>query len=427
MFDYYASLYSGDGEDTAGVKAAEEPDIFNISFAAFMNMCEHNKLVSRKVPAGEFEVIWSIVNAKDKALSSQEDKHNKDKALNRQEFLQALVRCAVVVYVQRGAIGDVSDAVQLCVGHLLTCLQMRCPAAVQSSNAFRRRFCYLEATTLVLEAHLGSLRTLYDNYAEVSYDASDCLRDDALMSIGEWLAFVRHMGLIEARQLSVTQAKHVFLWSRIRTAEGVSDKAEARLRHLTFEDFLEALVRLATLMAFPTQVEIDAVSAKHAGEFLHGLQADAPDQYSAFLRSHKPAHTDPDGTDFDADGTGLKALFQPVWLTIKHLVHLLVHTVERNTSALRSDEKADGVVQASEASNFIKRRVSGKALTVRAGSLAGSDWRLAQDTAFVTAAAIQIQMASRARKARKKVEERRQRAAVVAQEMEQEAQLEGQE
>ena len=166
------------------------------------------------------------------------------------------------------------------------------------------------------------------------------------------------------------------------------------------------------------QIEIESVGASHAGDFLFGMRADSPELYDAFLRSHTPKHHDPDGSDFDAEGTRLGALFQPVWLTIKHLIHLLIYTVERNTSAITTDKNADGVVQASEASNFIKQRASGKALAVRAGALAGADWRLAQDTAFVTAAAIKIQLASRARKARAKVTARRVRAEAAVNEAE---------
>ena len=396
-FDYYAALYS-DMENAPG-----EPDIFNISFPAFMNFCEHNEFVSKRVPPGEFEVIWAIVNAKDRKLSAEEDKFNKASALNRQEFMQTLVRCAIAVYVKRGAIGDVSDSVtQLCVGNLLPSMQRRCPSALQNSNAFRTRFCYVEPTSVVLEANLSSLRALYDLYAEVAQHTGDALRDDALMSIGEWLTFVKQMGLISARQLTIVQAKNVFLWSRIRSVTGVGDKAEIRLRHLFFEDFLEALVRLATMMAFPTNVEIEDVGASNAGEFLISLQAEDPQLYSEFLDSHRPQHKDADGSDFDADGTGLKALFQPVHLTLKHLIHLLVRTVEHNTSALKNDEAADGVIQTAEAAKFIKMRSEGKDLTMKQ-SIVGADWRLAQDKAVFTAAAIKIQLASRARKAKEKV------------------------
>ena len=73
-------------------------------------------------------------------------------------------------------------------------------------------------------------------------------------STGEWLHFVKHMGLIDSRQLTLPQAKSIFLWSRVRCISSVGTDQEIRLRHLFFEDFLEALVRMATMMAFPTQV-----------------------------------------------------------------------------------------------------------------------------------------------------------------------------
>ena len=176
---------------------------------------------------------------------------------------------------------------------------------------------------------------------------------------------------------------------------------------MTFEDFLEALVRLSTMMAFPTKIEIEALNARNAGEYLLALQADNPLAYTEFLETHRPRHQDADGSDFDAEGTGLGAFFQPVWLTIQHLVDLLIYTVERNTSALTKESVADGAVDADEAANFIRRRSTGKALSVQSGKLAGADWRMAQDKAMFTAAAIKIQLASRAKKARRKVEERR--------------------
>ena len=128
-FDYYAVLYS-ENENSPG-----EPDVFNMSFNAYMAFCEHSRMISKRTPHGEFEVIWSVVNAVDKT-TAVEDKNNKGKYLNRHEFLQCLVRQAVAVYVKRGEIADVSDSVgQLMVNNLLSTLP---PHAMQNSNAFRK-------------------------------------------------------------------------------------------------------------------------------------------------------------------------------------------------------------------------------------------------------------------------------------------------
>jgi hypothetical protein len=109
----------------------------------------------------------------------------------------------------------------------------------------------------------------YGAAIRVSNQDVEALKDDDLMSVGEWLTFLRHMGLIDAGYLSVLQAKQIFIWSRIRSiAEGVSphsDKAERNLRHLFYPDFLEALVRLSMTIALPTDFDVFEAGAAGAG------------------------------------------------------------------------------------------------------------------------------------------------------------------
>lgn len=395
-FDYYAVLFS-ENENAPG-----EPDVFNISLNAYMAFCEQCHMISKKVPHGEFETIWALVNATDK-VTGAEDKHNKGKFLNRQEFFQCLVRCAMLVYIKRGSRGDVSDALsQLLSINLSINLP---PFAMQNSDAFRRRMCYIEKTSVVLEANLGSIRTLYEHYAEVSHEQGDAFKDDALMSIGEWMTFCHHVGLIESRQLSVPQCKYIFIWSRIRSIKDLSDREETRLRHLFPVDFLEALVRMATMLALPTDEEIEEVGAKDAGDFLLAMQVDSPHTYNTFLESHRPKHKDPDCSDWDQHA------IQPIWRCIEHVVKLLVRTVEINTSAVKSDEASDGVVQATEAAKFLRARSRGADLMKRHNVSSGTDYEAALENAaarkLMTAAAITIQLLMRARLARKKVAELR--------------------
>lgn len=54
-------------------------------------------------------VSWMQVDASG-AGGKTEEKYNKKKGLNRQEFLQCLVKIACMRYVQSGEIIDVSDA-----------------------------------------------------------------------------------------------------------------------------------------------------------------------------------------------------------------------------------------------------------------------------------------------------------------------------
>ena len=61
------------------------------------------------------------------------------------------------------------------------------------------------------------------------------------------------------------------------------------MRHLTFADFCEALVRVACLMALPTDAELEASEARDAGEYLFALQDG--DALEEFISSRKVRET----------------------------------------------------------------------------------------------------------------------------------------
>ena len=399
-FDYYASLYS------EGQTAEGEPDIYNMSFNAFLRFMDQCQLVSKDVSKGEFQTVWFAVNAVDKA-TADEDEFNSKSSLNRQEWLQVLVRCAILLHSKR----DVSESVNELLTHNL--LRLLPPAALQNSNAFRKRFCYLEAPTLVLESHQQSLFALYDAYAQVSHGMQDRLKDDSLMSIGEWLTFVRHVGLVESGQLTELAAKQIFLWSRIRTAKDLSGVSEAKLRHITPTDFLEALVRLSLVVALPTDLELEEAKAADAGEFLLAMQTHSPTEFQSFLSTHRPRHQDHDGSDYAAHA------LQPAERCLEHLIKLIVRTVQTNTSHNASKDIAfDWTVEDSDAAKFLKRRQQNISLARFESNDALSKLNFSETLTSAaakkmqTAAAIMIQLLLRARKARKEVRERRLRADV---------------
>lgn len=495
-FDYYAALHSSGVDSETG-----EADVFNLTFNAFLAFVTNTKMVSKRCNHGVFQAIWSVVNASDQETGGV-DRFNSSRTLNRQEWLQALVRCAIAVHdaehphaskatsksegngdgkaggkastaevlatsatspelerqaAEQEAKGtkaiDVADAVDALIErHILPALPS---TALQDSNAFRRRLCYVEKTCRVLEANKASLDTMFMHYAEANQVAGSAMRDDSLMSVGEWLDFVGHMGLLTSGQLSVHTAKLIFLWSRIRSAEegaqaiveahvtasqarqagstvssaavpaldaasrAFLDRTERRLHHLDLEDFYEAIVRLATVLALPTALDVEEAGARDAGDLLMGLQRDAPREFERFLVECKPRHKHPDGEDWE------KHTSQPVWLCIDALLSLLIRTVEYNTSALHDAAAADGVVQASEIKRFLAKRSKGDKLTTdtvkgctgfEQGAL-GAALEAARTKHLFTVAAIKLQMARRAKLARDKLKARREmmRASLVIQ------------
>lgn len=173
----------------------------------------------------------------------------------------------------------------------------------------------------------------------------------------------------------------------------------------------QALVRLSLLCALPTQPDLDETGAADAGEFLLAMRANEPTAYASFLSTHRPKFTDPDGSDYEEHAK------QPVWCCVEHLIKLIVRTVEHATSARCDAERADGVIQLDEATKFLRSRQEGRSLheamshsasnlgRIQFGeALESSKWKI-----LTTAAALRIQMACRARKARRKVEERKRR------------------
>ena len=410
-FDYYAALHS----ETQTVVG--EPNIYSISFNAFMSFVSRCGMVTRRNPHGDFEAIFSVVDAFDTSQDAsikRMDTFNAVRALNRQEWIQAIVRCAVTVHGAKFSNPDRTVDVAAAVATLLdTNVRPNLPPdAFQDSNHFRRTLCYMKDVSDVLDCHKASVRVIYDRYAEVSQSAGDATRDDAAMSIGEWLAFLQHLGFFDSGQVSIFSAKLIFLWSRLRSFEQKAQytaaeirEAETRLRHLALGDFLEALVRLATLIALPTDEEIVEAGANDAGDFLIAMQRDQPSAFKEFVETHRPTARSVDGLGWH------KAELAETPRLVNHLIKLIVKTVEFNTSALASASGADGIVQDEEIRRFLRMRSQGSRLSLKAELDGGVDFtaaiEIAREKRVLWTAALKIQMARRAKAARAAVRQRR--------------------
>jgi len=197
------------------------------------------------------------------ASSAATTSHHEDvsKALNRVEFVTALVTIAINRYVRSTTklhIADVSEALKRL---LEVDIQSRfSPTLLAEPNAFRREFCYTVGVNKVLRRHEVSLRQLFEvaGASEAGVDASD-----ALMSLAEWKLAVRGLALIDD-DLSDRDATLCFVWSRMAVCDGRTAKGHLKESHLPFEGFLEGLCRLAALKALPTDAEIANYTAADA-------------------------------------------------------------------------------------------------------------------------------------------------------------------
>jgi len=192
----------------------------------------------------------------------------------------------------------------------------------------------------VLRKHEKSLRALYETYSfgEGGIVAKGELRSTKLLSVQDFLDLCKHFDLFD-EFLAQRDGLLIFSWSRMRVANESALRSRVQLMHLTFEDFLEALVRLAAAKALPTDAEVKHAGCKDGGSFLLKLKAD-PDAFKEFQLQWSKTGPLPDRH---------LEMRQPIWRAVDHLLHFMVRAVER-TAASKGGK--DLVVTKVEAKKF---------------------------------------------------------------------------
>ena len=104
-----------------------------------------------------------------------------------------------------------------------------------------------------------------------------------------------------------------FSWSKMQTVNEQDTRARIKMTHLCFEDFLEALCRLAVLKALPTLDDLAEAECGDAGTFLLQSASGSPEQHNAFLAARKIAWGRLPGEQ------GL-----PVWRKVELLLELII-------------------------------------------------------------------------------------------------------
>ena len=343
-FDYY-SCNDVSAANSKGIDA--EHEIHDMSLSGLLAMARDCKLASAQCPNRVFELIFAQVDAKDEATAHL-DRFNRVRALDRQEFLQAIVRMALERYVKTKEVLDVSDAVEKLCRKIADTLP---EPAKHDPNVFRERYCYLRQVDKMLRKHLNTLQNLFTRYADLSEGQGDAqveLLDSAsMMSIREWMALIDHLGFFDSTQLSFYEAKQIFSWARIRSLKDNSQASLVRLRNLTFEDFMEAMVRLSMVVALPTDNDLSALGVADAGEYLLSLAAESPALYRSFLSERK--------------GNWFGPPRQHIWCCVDHLLTYCSRLIELNS---RGDK--DMTVSAQEVKQFARMRSKGTGLVYKA-------------------------------------------------------------
>lgn len=320
IFDFYATLGASN-------------DIFHIHLNAYNQLIENCGLAVDKSPYCQkkhMDQIFVLVNAGNEV---NDERFNKSRALNRHEFMQILVRIATARYVMNGRIPDVSEALHELFNADFD--QKLDPVVMQDSNAFRKEYCYTEAVDAVLKRHAPSLKALYSRYADARVVEQDTTLSKAtLMSFEEWMKLCKDLNFIDDH-FTLRHVSLCFVWSRMRVVDENDPRSRIRMIHLSFVDFLEAIVRLATMKGMPTDEEIEAANCLDAGHFIHFQQSIPGTAYKQWLDSHAQHWNEVPA--------------QPIERCVEHLISLILRTVEGSVS-----KKHDSKLSESEATKFMR-------------------------------------------------------------------------
>ena len=212
-------------------------------YLKFLHDCTVIGDTSDKMPSRLAELVFVQVNVQDEFIR-REDVYSNSRQANRQEWLEAIVRLSLTKY-EKLAKSNAAHAVERFLSHdILPVLPPRC---TQRSDTFRVRFCYIEQVDRILEENFETIEALYLAYSALNSNRGDDLETKTMLSVGGWLHMLWHLDLFNVAQYQVTvqDAKMLFVWSRMRSVADYSAKSHIKYRHLYIEDFMEVRARLA--------------------------------------------------------------------------------------------------------------------------------------------------------------------------------------
>ena len=328
IFSYYASM-GGSSILTIGLNQWTQ---FLVDFKLVQKKSKYCKKSDMDRVFIAVDTASAKLEAQNAFISKTQGPSNdeKQKELNRVEFITCLANIAINRYILPGVMNDVSEALKRLL-ELDIQARMR-PNLLADPNVFREAHCYIASTSEYLRCKERSLRNLFLVLAGGGRGA-----ETTLLDLSEWKDFMRAVDLIAA-DVTERDATLAFVWSRTAVIDGRTIAGHRKEGNLPFEGFLEALCRLACMKSLPTEDEIQESGCKDSAEYLERLrEADRP-AYEALLveRATPWGETPP----------------QPVEYCVAQLVTIFIREIEKQCG----DGPGNGEIDTKEAAKFWKSR-----------------------------------------------------------------------
>lgn len=322
VFDFYASLGSSLDCNTIGFNAYK-------SFIADAELtidrskhCDDSHYDQMFIQVNSAGAVAAAAKARETGIKSE-----GARSFGRAEMMHMFARVAINRQIFDGSCTDVSQAVhELCEW----CSSKVEPQALASADDFRREYCYVEAVSVVLLAQKRNLRTLFEVYADFP---NIKLADQKLLSLEDWMLLLKHLHFFD-EAFQQREGVLCFVQSRLRAVDEESERGKKRMKHMNFEDFLEAIVRVSTMKALPTTSELLLAGYADAGLYMVGLMAN-PTAYNVFVEARERHFGDP--------------LSMPIERCVEHLLQLIIRVIE---SSISGGSGQDGRISKNELMRF---------------------------------------------------------------------------
>lgn len=199
-------------------------NICNMHLNAFKNLVDDSQVVEAGVKGctlTSFDQLFVQLNAGSE----------NPRALNRPEFVEALVRIAGMLYVIPDSIDSFPEALRaLFATDLVPALDRR---SLQDSRVFREQNCYNQDVSEMLDVFAVSLRSIFTQYAKGAGAIGDEMDDVKLMSYQEFKQLVRDLQLCEA-DFTAREVDLAFIWSRMRIVDERPIASRKKLMQLRY-------------------------------------------------------------------------------------------------------------------------------------------------------------------------------------------------
>jgi len=230
---------------------------------------------------------------------------------SRVEFISALVRVAIKRFLISGKTRDCSEALEkLFTDDIIP----RLGHAVPAPDAFRRDYAYTRDVSLVLERHKASLLTVFQALAEV-----DTPRNH--IGLVAWRNLCRALSFHDGSGVSERDTTLCFIWSIMAVADGQAALGRVKETTLPFESFLEALCRLATLVAVPLDEEIEALGCEDAGTAFYRMKTDDKPMWESLCKERT------------STWENLKPSVLPFHRRVEHVLKIVLRKIEMSEEA----------------------------------------------------------------------------------------------